>query len=228
MHELLAPAVGSAAVGWLAYFQWRATRPWRRATWRPKVGERAPPLPPLPSAAGPVLDWGAMRGRKGTVLVFMANRCPGVKAYEARLVRLQAEFGPRGVNVVGINPIDEALYSSETLGRMREAAHERGFNFAYVKDADQEATRLYDAQCTPQAFVLDGRDRLAYAGRIDNAFVEAEATRHYVRDAMASLASGTPVRTTTTIPLGCAIDRKPASRGGTRASLPAPVVAPEA
>ena len=90
---------------------------------------------------------------------------------------------------------------------MRAAAAERGLRFAYLKDADQEAMRALDARCTPQAFLVDGRDVLRYHGRIDDAFVEADVRRRYLRDAILDVLAGRDVAKPFTMSLGCSVDR---------------------
>jgi peroxiredoxin len=141
------------------------------------------------------------------VVVFMSDRCPGVKAYDARLRRLHEEYGQRGVQFVGINPIDERLYPTESLSEMARAAKERGISFPYLKDTRQRLARQFGAVCTPQAFVLDKTRSIKYAGKIDDSFVEANARKSYLKDALDRLLTDRPVLIPETMPLGCTIDR---------------------
>src|SRR5688500_5836888 len=76
-------------------------------------------------------------GARATVRVFMWNRCPGVKAYDARLRRLHDAYVGRGVRMVGVNPVDERNYPEEDLEGMAAARAERSLAFDYVKDEGQ-------------------------------------------------------------------------------------------
>ena len=145
-------------------------------------------------------------GQPAMVVVFMSNRCPGVKAYDGRLRALHQAWSARGVQFLGVNPIDADLYPSEALAGMRTAAHERGLAFPYLKDHTQALARRFGASCTPHAFVLDAKRVIRYHGKIDDAFIEGQATVNYVENALQRLLAGQPVPVRSTPPLGCAID----------------------
>ncbi|PYS78228.1 MAG: hypothetical protein DMF66_07100, partial [Acidobacteria bacterium] len=66
----------------------------------------------LPDADGHDHTLASLRGKNGTVLIFMATRCPVSNGYNARMEKLAQDYAPRGVNIVGINanstePIEE-------------------------------------------------------------------------------------------------------------------------
>lgn len=156
----------------------------------------------------------------------MSNRCPGVKAYDARLVGLQERYRSAGVSIVGVNPIDEHLYPAESPADMAVAAEERGLNFPYLKDADQALARRLGASCTPHVFVLDARRRLRYRGRIDDSFIPARVTRPFLEEAIQDLLAGRHVRVAETPPLGCSLDLQlpgePGPHPGDGGPAPAP------
>lgn len=198
MHELLY-AAAPAAVG-----AWAGGRALllRRARAR-DPGEPAPPF----RLKGTDGRWHTLESIEApaVVLVFMSNRCPGVKAYDARLRRLMATHPDAAF--VGINPIDDRLYPGETLPRMREALRARRLDgLLYLKDADQAVAAAYGAVCTPEVVVLDGGRRIRYRGRIDDSLVERRVRRHYLEDALEALRRGKAPRVAETPPLGCSID----------------------
>lgn len=165
----------------------------------------------LPVANGPDIDIRGPADATALVLVFMSNRCPGVKAYDRRLRTLAERFGPQGVQFIGINSVPEQLYPSESLHGMRRAAKERGLLFPYAKDADQRVMRMVGAVCTPEVFLFDQERRLRYHGRIDDAFLEEKARSHDLRDALNDVLAGRDVELPETAPLGCSIDMAPSS-----------------
>ena len=61
----------------------------------------------LPSTHGRATSLEEVRGRDGTLIIFICNHCPYVKARVGELVALHKEFGDH-VAVVGINSNDRA------------------------------------------------------------------------------------------------------------------------
>jgi peroxiredoxin len=108
-----------------------------------------------------------VRGSKGTVVVFICNHCPYVKASidgivaEAKVLR-QIEIG-----TIAIMPNDTESCPEDCFDNMKAFAARHGFSFPYVIDATQEVARAYDAQCTPDFFGFNAKDELQYRGRLD-------------------------------------------------------------
>lgn len=218
MHELALLAAPGLLGLWVTAKAWAGWR-WRRRGLPGAPGEPAPAFGPLPGTDGATYTLGSFRGARALVVVFMANRCPGVKAYDERLVSLERRFRARGVRFVGVNPIDASLYPSESLGEMAAAVRERSIPFPYLKDPDQGTARSFGAVCTPHVFVLDRDQRIRYRGRIDDAFLAARVERRYLEDVLEDLLAGREPRVHETAPLGCAIDW---TSGARWAESPAP------
>jgi hypothetical protein len=139
-------------------------------------------------------------------LIFLANRCPTVKAYENRLTALQSEYGPRGMQLLAINSNDRYLHPEESYERMVRFARDSGYNFPYVADAGQRVARAYGASRTFHVFLLDERRRLRYRGRFDDSRIPERVTSHDLRDALDDLLAGRDVRVPATRPFGCSLD----------------------
>lgn len=202
MHELALAGVPLLAGSWLG-IKWWLTAKARRS--RPSVGSKLS-FDHAPGADGRLYSMDSFGEAKLLVVVFMSNRCPGVKAYDARLAELHREFAARGVQFVGVNPIDESLYPTESLSEMGKAVQERRIAFPYLKDASQELARRFGAICTPHTFVLDQARNMRYAGKIDDAFLPSKVGKRYLRDALEALLAGAEPSPASTAPLGCAID----------------------
>lgn len=214
MHELALWSLPLLGAPLFAVQRWYARRHMRS----PAKGSNALPMGDvlhlagkLHAANGPDVDLGGTPDTKALVLVFMSNRCPGVKAYDGRLKTLARRFTPQGVRFVGVNSIPEQLYPNESLAGMRRASQERKLEFPYVKDPDQQLMRMLGAVCTPEVFVFDQGRRLRYHGRIDDAFLEEKARMHDLRDALNDVLAYRPVERPQTAPLGCAIDHAPSA-----------------
>ena len=200
MHELLYAAAPAAAGIWWGAHRWLARR-------TVPVGSPAPAFT-LPGTDGRMHSLADLEAPV-VALLFMSNACPGVKAYDSRIRALQVEFPE--MTLIGINPIDQALYPGESMAAMRKALRDRGLSFTYVKDAAQTATAAYGAICTPEVVVLDRERRIRYRGRIDDSLVASGVRKRYLRDAVDALLRGRRIRVEATAPLGCSIDASAAN-----------------
>jgi peroxiredoxin len=109
----------------------------------------------------------SVRGRNGTVVMFICNHCPYVKAVVAKIVRDMSELSSHGVGSIAIMSNDPAAYPEDSFDHMKAFAAQHGFTFPYAIDTTQDVARAYDAVCTPDFFGFDRDLRLAYRGRLD-------------------------------------------------------------
>jgi len=170
------------------------------------IGASAPAFENLLGTDGRRHGTSSFADSAAIVLIFSSNRCPTAKAYGERMNALQAEYGPRGVQLVAINSNDPHLYPDESFPRMIDRAREDGYRFPYLADEGQRVARAYGATCTFHVFVLDGERRLRYQGRFDSSRIAANATSHDLRNALDDILAGRDVRVATTRPFGCSLD----------------------
>ncbi len=136
----------------------------------------------------------------------MANRCPTARVYTDRLKSIQKEYGPKGVQLIGVNSDNQYFFSIEALSKMIEVAEERDLNFPYLKDTDQSLAKNYGALVTLHAFVLDKERKLRYRGRIDDSRDPSKVTISDLRNALDDLLEGREVRVPETRPFACSIE----------------------
>ncbi|MFT6879669.1 MAG: peroxiredoxin [Arcticibacterium sp.] len=150
----------------------------------------------------------SFRDAEGFILVFTSNHCPFSKAYEDRLVALDAKYASLGYPIIAINPNDPRAYEEDTRENMRKRAIEKKFTFPYLVD-DKGIGQVYGAKRTPQVFVLKkerGKNIVKYIGAIDdNAQDVSSVNKKYVEDAVDNLLADKPVVTQNTKAIGCAI-----------------------
>jgi peroxiredoxin len=108
-----------------------------------------------------------VRGSKGTLIAFICNHCPYVRAVIDRLVTEANALKGIGIGTIAIMPNDTESYPQDSFGNMKRFAQEHGFAFPYVIDDTQEVARAYGAQCTPDFFGFNANDELQYRGRLD-------------------------------------------------------------
>jgi peroxiredoxin len=129
------------------------------------------------------------RGEKGTLVAFICNHCPYVKAVVGRFVDEANALREIGVGTIAIMPNDTAGYPEDSFENMQAFARRHGFTFPYVIDETQDIARAYDAQCTPDFFGFNARDELQYRGRLDDARMSgAPPTRRDLFAAMKQVA----------------------------------------
>jgi thiol-disulfide isomerase/thioredoxin len=104
------------------------------------LGTRAPQFSLPDTVSGQTLSLQALRGVRGTLVMFICNHCPYVKHVNPELVRLARDYIGRGIGVVAISSNDVDTYPDDGPDQMRAAARELGYPFAYLYDADQSAS----------------------------------------------------------------------------------------
>lgn len=140
------------------------------------------------------------------VVVFTCNHCPVAKAYQDRLVALQADYDD--ADVVAINSNDAENYPEDSFDQMVDRAESVGFTFPYLYDESQSVAEAYGAECTPHAFVFDEERALVYQGAIDDDRDGEDVTEQYVRDAIDAILAGDAFGVDTVSPMGCSIKWK--------------------
>ncbi len=108
-----------------------------------------------------------VRGPKGTLVVFICNHCPYVKASISRIVAEANALRQIGIRTIAIMPNDTESYREDSFDNMKAFAARHAFGFPYVIDTTQEVARAYEAQCTPDFFGFNAQDELQYRGRLD-------------------------------------------------------------
>lgn len=121
----------------------------------------------LKGVDGGTYSLGDVRGPKGTLVVFICNHCPYVRAIIGRLVAEVKALRDIGVGTIAIMPNDPEIYREDSFDNMQAFAAKHGFTFPYAIDATQEVAREYGAQCTPDFFGFNAQDELQYRGRLD-------------------------------------------------------------
>jgi thiol-disulfide isomerase/thioredoxin len=135
-------------------------------------------------------------------VVFTCNHCPVAQAYEDRIIAIANDYQDKGVELVAINVNN---MEADKLPAMKERAEAKGFKFDYLYDPSQKIGRKFGATVTPHAFLVDGEQKLAYVGAIDDNMEVDKVEKEYLRDAIDAVLAGSKPETDSTKPMGCAI-----------------------
>ncbi len=136
-----------------------------------------------------------LRSKKATVVMFICNHCPYVLFVNEEINRMATDYAPQGVSFIGISSNDAAGYPQDGPDKMNIHAAAVGYHFPYLYDETQEVARAYDAACTPDFYVFDGKMQLVYRGRLDDARPGngKTATGKDLRAALNAVLAGRPV-----------------------------------
>ena len=156
----------------------------------------------LPDASGKEHSLTSLAGKNGSVLIFIAVQCPVSNAYNERMEKLAQDYKAKGINVIGINS-----NVAESPDAVKAHAAEKKLTFPILKDAGNKVADRLGASVTPEAYFLDGANKLVYRGRIDNSRNDAQITSSELRDALDATLGGKPVAKPTANAFGCSIKR---------------------
>ena len=137
-------------------------------------GQKAPDFT-LPGIDGKHWSLNDCQGENGTLIMFICNHCPYVKAIQARLVQTARELMGYGIGSVGIMPNDPTDYPEDSFENMQKIAGDFDYPFPYLYDEFQTVAKSYGAVCTPDFFGYNANLELQYRGRFDASRMQAAA-----------------------------------------------------
>jgi peroxiredoxin len=175
------------------------------------VSGTAAPTFRLLATDGRTYTFNDIAGRKGTVIVFICNHCPYVKAVIERLVSDAKALMAEGIGFAAICSNDAKAYPEDSFDNMQRFAETHSFPFPYLRDDDQSVARAYGAVCTPDFFGYGAERKLRYRGRLDEgrtAPIHSSARRDLVEAMRAIAAGATPLEQLPSV--GCSIKWKAA------------------
>ena len=109
-----------------------------------------------------------VKGKNGTVIVFICNHCPYVKSILEQLVVEASVLQKKGVACIAINSNDSSKYPEDSFENMQIISRKFGFSFPYLFDDTQTVAQSYKAVCTPDFFGYNAELELLYRGRFDD------------------------------------------------------------
>lgn len=125
------------------------------------------------------------RTQRLTLVFFLSARCPCSNDYAERIRAIAEEYQPRGVRVVGVFSNQD-----ETAEEIADYIREKRFGFPILRDPGARGADRFQAERTPQAFLLDAAGGLHYYGRIDDSQDPGAVRRRDLREALDALLEG--------------------------------------
>ena len=120
----------------------------------------------LRSTSRKLLNLEDVKGDNGTLIMFICNHCPYVKAIISDIVNDCKKLKVLGISSVAICSNDADNYPEDSFENMINFGKQNEFSFPYVHDETQEIAKKYGAVCTPDFFGYNKNLELQYRGRI--------------------------------------------------------------
>ena len=120
----------------------------------------------LKSIENKLINLNDIKGKNGTLIMFICNHCPYVKAVIDDIVDDCKNLEKEEIKSVAIMSNDQKNYSEDSFEKMISFSKKYKFNFPYLVDETQKVAKTYDAVCTPDFFGYNTNLELQYRGRI--------------------------------------------------------------
>jgi peroxiredoxin len=156
----------------------------------------------LADVSGKTQSLNSLKGKNGTVLIWLSAQCPVVKGYHERINAISADYAAKGISFVGINS-----NATEDLNWVKSDAAEVGYKFPILIDKGNVLADKLGASVTPEIFFLDSKNKLLYHGAIDNDRSGRNVEETYARAAFDASLSGKEIVKSKTNAFGCSIKR---------------------
>jgi peroxiredoxin len=154
----------------------------------------------LQDTTGKSVSLNDLKGKNGSVVIWLSAQCPVVKGYHARINEIAAEYAAKGINFIGINS-----NKTEDLAWVKSDAEKVGYKFPMLIDAGGVLAKKVGATVTPEVFYLDKNNVLLYHGAIDNDRSGRNPTELYLKTAFDASLGGKKIERTRANAFGCSI-----------------------
>ena len=174
------------------------------------LGTKAPAFS-LPNVDGRTVSLDDFQGAPAYLVMFICNHCPYVKHVAAELARLARDYQAKGVAVIAINSNDVSAHPADSPEQMVHEVESREYTFPYLFDETQAVAQAYKAACTPDFYIFDKAQKLAYRGQLDSSRPDSgiAVTGRDLRAALDAVVAGQAAPTDQKPSIGCNIKWKP-------------------
>ena len=163
----------------------------------------------LPDPFGKTMTTKTLVDTNGILVIFTCNHCPYAIAVWSRLIDLSKVAKEHKIQTVAINPNIHPNYPEDSPEKMVEKITEWDIPFPYLIDEDQSIAKAYQAECTPDIYLMDKSNKLVYHGRIDDNWKdEQEVKQQDLKNAIINLATNKSILSPQYPSMGCSIKWK--------------------
>lgn len=156
----------------------------------------------LPDTSGKTQTLNDLKGKNGTVVIFLSAQCPVVRAYVDRINQIAADYQAKGIVFIGINS-----NSTESLDWVKSNVTEYNYKFPMLIDKGNALADKLGATVTPEVYFVNSKNVLLYHGAIDNDRSGKNISENYLQTAFDATLSGKKIEKTSANAFGCSIKR---------------------
>lgn len=155
----------------------------------------------MPAPDGKVHSYKDLKGKNGTLVVFLSIQCPVVKMYDGRINEIADAYKAKGINFVGI-------YSNkaESAAEVKDYTKAK-YNFPVLIDKNNVFADKLGATRTPEVYYFDANDVHIYHGAIDNDRNGDNISKTFLKTAFNEKLAGKEITEKDTKAFGCSIKR---------------------
>lgn len=132
------------------------------------LSTKAPSFELLDTVTDKILSLDLLKGKIGTVILFICNHCPFVIHINPEIAKMAKEYQEKGIAFIAISSNDIVNYPQDAPHLMKKIAQEADYTFPYLYDKTQEVAKAYNAACTPDLYLFDKSLGLVYRGQLDD------------------------------------------------------------
>jgi peroxiredoxin len=149
------------------------------------------------------------KNTNGLLVMFICQHCPYVKHVQSELTKLGRDYLNK-LDIVAISSNDAENYPDDAPPGLKSMAQTLKFTFPFLYDESQNVAKAYQAACTPDFFLFDGKHKLVYRGQLDDSRPgnNQPVTGKDLRSAIDALLNNQPVNEDQKTSVGCNIKWK--------------------
>lgn len=175
------------------------------------LGTLAPNFQLPDVVSGKTISLDNFAGSPGLLVMFICQHCPFVKHIQAELAQIGHDYSHQPLSIVAISANDVEKHPDDSPAKLKEMATNLNFKFPLCYDESQAVSKAYTAACTPDFFLFDAQNKLAYRGQLDDSrpSTDIPVTGQDLRKAINLVLAGQKVDFTQKPSIGCNIKWKP-------------------
>lgn len=175
------------------------------------LGTAAPNFQLPDVVSGKMISLDSFAHSQALLVMFICQHCPFVKHIQEELARIGHDYRQQSLGIVAISANDVANYPDDSPAKLKEMATNLDFNFPLCYDESQAVSKAYTAACTPDFFLFDAQQKLAYRGQLDDSrpSTDIPVTGKDLRQGIELVLAGKTVDFTQKPSIGCNIKWKP-------------------
>lgn len=131
------------------------------------LGTQAPAFSLPDVVSGKKISIDELKNAKGLLIMFICQHCPYVKHVQDELAKLGRDYLNK-IDIIAISSNDAENYPDDAPDSLKSMAQALKFTFPLLYDESQSAAKAYQAACTPDFFLFDGKHKLVYRGQLDD------------------------------------------------------------